>query len=52
MRVSPIQTSPASGESRQPAMCMSVDLPLPDGPMIAAISPRRMSSVAPRRAST
>ena len=42
----------AVGASRHPAMCMNVDLPEPDGPMIAAISPRVMSSVAPRSAST
>ena len=33
-------------------MCMIVDLPEPDGPMIATISPLRMSSDAPRSAST
>ena len=33
-------------------MCMSVDLPEPDGPMTAASSPRAMSSETPRSAST
>src|SRR5947207_335439 len=32
------------GESRQPRMCMSVDLPLPDGPMMEMNSPPSMSS--------
>ena len=47
-----IQTSPASGVSRQPIMCIIVDLPEPDGPMIATISPGRMCRLAPRSAST
>ncbi len=33
-------------------MCISVDLPEPDGPMIATYSPERMDSEMPRRAST
>ena len=33
-------TQPAVGVSRQPRMFMSVDLPEPDAPMIAIISPR------------
>ena len=33
-------------------MCMSVDLPEPDGPMTAVSRPRAMSSETPRRAST
>ncbi len=34
---------PLLGESRQPRMCMSVDLPLPEGPMIEMNSPPSMS---------
>ena len=33
-------------------MCMSVDLPEPDGPITALSSPRETSSETPRRAST
>jgi hypothetical protein len=33
-------------------MCMSVDLPEPDGPMIAVSWPRAISSVTPPSAST
>ena len=38
------------GTSRQPMMCISVDLPEPDGPMIATYSPRRTSRLTPRSA--
>ena len=50
--VSPIQTSPAVGWSRPARMCMSVDLPEPEGPITATSSPSATSSVTPRRAST
>ena len=33
-------------------MCMSVDLPEPDGPMIAVNSPRRMPTLTPSSART
>ena len=33
-------------------MCISVDLPDPDGPMIATYSPSSMVSVIPARAAT
>ena len=35
-------TSPDVGTSRQPRMCISVDLPEPDGPMMATNSPSSM----------
>ena len=35
---------PWVGESRQPRMCISVDLPLPDGPMMEMNSPSSISS--------
>ena len=38
--------------SRQPMMCIRVDLPEPDGPMIATKSPCATSRSTPRRAST
>ena len=41
---------PDVGVSRQPSMFMRVDLPDPEGPMIARYSLRRISSVTPRRA--
>src|SRR3990172_6933493 len=44
----PIRTSPPSGRSSSPAMCSNVDLPEPDGPTKATISPRATASVAPR----
>src|SRR5690606_970870 len=37
-----IRYSPSDGRSRQPRMFISVDLPEPDAPMIATISPRSM----------
>src|SRR6185503_9554367 len=43
---------PASGTSRQPSTFMSVDLPEPDGPMIATNSPAWMSRSTPARACT
>ena len=45
-------TSPAVGWSRPARMCMSVDLPEPDGPMTAVRRPAVMSTDTPRRAST
>ena len=33
-------------------MCIRVDLPDPDGPMMATYSPSSMASVTPRRAAT
>ena len=36
-----------SGTSRQPRMCMRVDLPEPDGPMTATYSPASMVNVTP-----
>ena len=40
-------TSPASGCSSSPAICSSVDLPAPDGPTSATISPAATSRSAP-----
>src|SRR5580704_2612773 len=48
----PILTSPASGRSKRPARCRSVDLPAPDGPMSATDWPGDSSSEAPFRTST
>ena len=45
-------TSPDVGWSRPARMCMSVDLPEPDGPMTAVRRPSAMSTETPRRAST
>ena len=50
--VSAIQTSPAVGLSRPARMCMSVDLPDPEGPMTAVSSPPATSTETPRRACT
>ena len=53
-----LTSSPASrnvpevGTSRQPRMCMRVDLPEPDGPMTATYSPASMVKETPRSAST
>jgi hypothetical protein len=52
MSVPAISTVPSVGLSRPARMCMSVDLPEPDGPITAANWPGTMSSVTPRRAST
>ena len=43
---------PLVGRSRQPRMCMSVDLPEPEGPMIAVKLPRVSAMSTPRSAST
>src|SRR5258708_520045 len=40
--------SPPSGRSSSPATCSRVDLPAPDGPTSATISPDRSASDAPR----
>ncbi len=45
-------TCPEVGWSRPARMCMSVDLPEPDGPMTAVRRPSAMSTDTPRRAST
>jgi hypothetical protein len=46
------QYSPADGVSRQPITFMSVDLPEPDGPMIATYSLRWTARSTPRKACT
>ena len=46
------RVGPGVGRSRQPRMFISVDLPEPDGPMIATNSPRSMSSETPGSACT
>src|SRR6266403_6053109 len=46
------QYLPEVGVSRHPIRFMSVDLPEPEGPMMATYSPRRISTVTPRRAWT
>src|SRR5438094_6325139 len=43
---------PDVGRSRQPTMCMKVDLPDPDGPVTATNSPRWTSRFTPRNALT
>ena len=48
----PIDTVPELGVSRPASMCISVDLPEPDGPMTAVNWALGTSSVTPRRAST
>ena len=45
-------TSPEVGWSSPARMCISVDLPEPDGPITAVRRPAAMSSETPRRAST
>ena len=47
-----IDTVPVVGRSSPARMCMSVDLPDPDGPMTAANWPAGTSSETPFRAST
>src|SRR6185369_15247331 len=37
---------PALGRSSRPTLCSRVDLPEPDGPTSATISPRRMTKLA------
>src|SRR4051812_46271880 len=43
---------PLVGRSRHPRMCISVDLPEPDGPVTATNSPASTSRFAPRSART
>ena len=52
MSVSPIHALPEVGASSPAMMCMSVDLPDPDGPMIAVNSPRRMPTLTSSSART
>ena len=51
-RVPASVTYPAVGRSSAARMCISVDLPEPDGPMIAVSFCGATSSDTPRRAST
>src|ERR671919_1192454 len=46
------QYSPCEGVSRQPIKFINVDLPDPDGPMIAMYSPRGISNDTPCSACT
>jgi hypothetical protein len=50
--VSPIHARPWVGVSRPAMMCMSVDLPEPEAPMIAVNWPRRMPTLTSSRART
>src|SRR5713101_2892276 len=43
---------PVVARSRQPSTFINVDLPDPDGPMIATYSPRAIVNVSPRSACT
>jgi len=43
---------PLVGASRQPMMCISVDLPEPDGPMMATICPLSTPRSMPLKACT
>ena len=47
-----ILTEPEVGVSSPARMCMNVDFPEPDGPMIAENCPRGNSAETPRSAST
>ena len=47
-----IATLPVVGRSSPARMCISVDLPEPDGPMTVVSWPRETSSETPRSAST
>ena len=47
-----MSTVPSVGLSRPASTCISVDLPDPDGPMIAVNVPGAMSSETPRSALT
>jgi hypothetical protein len=49
---SSMTTEPDVGASSPARMCISVDLPEPEGPMIAANSPGRKETETPARAST
>ena len=50
--VPPMPTEPEVGLSSPARMCISVDLPEPDGPMTAVALPGAMSTETPRSAST
>src|SRR3954447_2433617 len=52
MSVPPMVILPLVGESRPARMCMSVDLPEPEGPITAVNCPAGTSRLTPRRAST
>ena len=52
MSVSPIHARPEVAASSPAMMCMRVDLPDPDGPMIAVNCPRRMPTLTPSSART
>ncbi len=52
MSVPAIVTVPELGLSNPARMCISVDLPEPEGPITATSSPERTSMSTPRRAST
>ena len=41
---------PDVGESRHPIMCIRVDLPLPDGPIMEMNSPESISNETPSSA--
>jgi hypothetical protein len=45
-----MNTRPEVARSRAPMMLSSVDLPLPDGPMMEVSSPRSILKLTPRRA--
>ena len=45
-------TSPALGRSRRPAICSRVNLPEPDGPVSATISPGSSENETPFRTSS
>ena len=47
-----IRTVPALGRSSEPIRCSNVDLPDPDGPVIASSSPGSTVKLTPRTAST
>ena len=51
-RVPASSTQPAVGRSSPARMCIRVDLPEPDGPMIAVNVPRSNATETPRSAST
>src|SRR6266508_1546642 len=51
-RVPPMNTSPRVTESSPARQCISVDLPEPDGPMMAVNAPRASSTLTPRSAVT
>jgi hypothetical protein len=52
MSSAPMWTVPALARSRPASRCISVDLPEPDGPMMAVNWPGGTSMLTPRSAST